>query len=70
MCKIMDRGKFRFEQAKGKRKREKNQRVVEIKEIRLTPNIDVGDLNTKVKNACRFLEGRRQGQGFGPLPRP
>ena len=33
-----------------------NQRVVEIKEIRLTPNIDIGDLNTKVKNACRFLK--------------
>ena len=55
VCKIMDYGKFRFEQAKREKEARKNQRVVEIKEIRLTPNIDIGDLNTKVKNACRFL---------------
>ncbi len=52
----MDYGKFRFEQAKREKEARKNQRVVEIKEIRLTPNIDIGDLNTKVKNACRFLQ--------------
>ena len=56
VCKIMDYGKFRFEQAKREKGARKNQRVVEIKEIRLTPNIDIGDLNTKVKNACRFLK--------------
>lgn len=56
VCKIMDYGKFRFEQAKREKEARKNQRIVEIKEIRLTPNIDVGDLNTKVKNACRFLK--------------
>ena len=56
VCKIMDYGKFRFEQAKREKEARKNQRVVEIKEIRLTPNIDVGDLNTKVKNTCRFLK--------------
>ena len=56
VCKIMDYGKFRFEQAKREKEARKNQRVVEIKEIRLTPNIDFGDLNTKVKNACRFLK--------------
>ena len=56
VCKIMDYGKFRFEQAKREKEVRKNQRVVEIKEIRLTPNIDIGDLNTKVKNACRFLK--------------
>ena len=56
VCKIMDYGKFRFEQAKREKEARKNQRVVEIKEIRLTPNIDIGDLNTKVKNACRFLK--------------
>ncbi|MFR5252878.1 MAG: translation initiation factor IF-3 [Butyricicoccus sp.] len=56
VCKIMDYGKFRFEQAKREKEARKNQRVVEIKEIRLTPNIDIGDLNTKVKNACRFLQ--------------
>lgn len=56
VCKIMDYGKYRFEQAKREKEARKNQRIVEIKEIRLTPNIDVGDLNTKVKNACRFLK--------------
>ena len=56
VCKIMDYGKFRFEQSKKEKEARKNQRVVEIKEIRLTPNIDIGDLNTKVKNACRFLK--------------
>ena len=56
VCKIMDYGKFRFEQAKREKEARTNQRVVEIKEIRLTPNIDIGDLNTKVKNACRFLK--------------
>ena len=56
VCKIMDYGKFRFEQAKREKEARKIQRVVEIKEIRLTPNIDIGDLNTKVKNACRFLK--------------
>ncbi|MGI6182031.1 MAG: translation initiation factor IF-3 [Agathobaculum sp.] len=57
VCKIMDYGKFRFEQAKREKEARKNQRIVEIKEIRLTPNIDIGDLNTKVKNACKFLKG-------------
>ena len=56
VCKIRDYGKYRFEQAKREKEARKNQRVVEIKEIRLTPNIDIGDLNTKVKNACRFLK--------------
>ena len=55
VCKIMDYGKFRFEQAKREKEARKNQRIVEIKEIRLTPNIDVGDLNTKVNNAKKFL---------------
>ena len=56
VCKIMDYGKFRFEQAKREKEARKNQRVVEIKEIRLTPNIDIGDLNTKVKQATKFLQ--------------
>lgn len=57
VCRIMDYGKFRFEQAKREKEARKNQRVVEIKEIRLTPNIDIGDLNVKVGHACRFLKG-------------
>lgn len=57
VCKLMDYGKYRFEQAKREKEARKNQRVVEIKEIRLTPNIDVGDLKVKVGHACRFLKG-------------
>ncbi|MFR4978825.1 MAG: translation initiation factor IF-3, partial [Butyricicoccus sp.] len=55
VCRIMDYGKFRFEQAKREKEARKNQRVVEIKEIRLTPGIDVNDLNVKVGHARRFL---------------
>jgi len=57
VCKIIDYGKYRFEQSKREKEQRKNQRVVEIKEIRLTPNIDVGDLKVKVGHACRFLKG-------------
>ena len=57
VCKIMDYGKYRFEQTKREKEARKNQRVVEIKEIRLTPGIDVADLNVKVGHACRFLKG-------------
>lgn len=57
VCKIMDYGKFRFEQAKREKEARKNQRVMEIKEIRLSPGIDVNDLNVKVGHARRFLKG-------------
>ena len=55
VCKIMDYGKYRFEQSKREKEARKNQRVVEIKEVRLGLNTDVGDFNTKVKHAARFL---------------
>ena len=57
VCKLMDYGKFRFEQTKREKEARKNQRVVEIKEIRMSPSIDVNDFNTKVKQAIKFLEG-------------
>ena len=58
VCKLMDYGKFRFEQREKEAK--KNQHVVEIKEIRMSPGIDVGDFNTKLKNAQKFLaDGNR-----------
>ena len=57
VCRIMDYGKFRFEQAKREKEARKNQRVMEIKEIRLSPGIDVNDLNVKVGHASRFLKG-------------
>ncbi len=55
VCKIMDYGKYRFEQAKREKEAKKNQKVMDIKEIRLSLNIDVGDFNTKVNHAKRFL---------------
>lgn len=60
VCKIMNYGKFRFEQSKREKEAKKNQHVVEIKEIRMSPGIDIGDFNTKLKNAQKFLsEGNR-----------
>ncbi|MBQ1951073.1 MAG: translation initiation factor IF-3, partial [Clostridia bacterium] len=56
VCRIMDYGKYRFEQAKKEKEARKNQRVVEIKEVRLGLNTDVGDFNTKVNQAIRFLQ--------------
>lgn len=56
VCKILDYGKFKFEQAKKEKEAKKNQKVIELKEIRLSVNIDVGDINVKVKNAIKFLE--------------
>jgi translation initiation factor IF-3 len=55
VCKIIDYGKFRFEQAKRDKEAKKNQRIVDIKEIRLSLNIDTHDFNTKVGHATRFL---------------
>ena len=55
VCKIMDYGKFRFEQLKKEKEAKKNQHVVEVKEIRMSPSIDTNDFNTKVKNAMKFL---------------
>ena len=60
VCKLMDYGKFRFEQGKREKEAKKNQHVVEIKEIRMSPGIDIGDFNTKLKNAQKFLaDGNR-----------
>ena len=56
VCRIMDYGKYRYEQAKREKEARKNQHVVEIKEIRLSPGIDVNDLNVKVNHAKRFLK--------------
>ena len=56
VCKIMDYGKFKFEQAKREKEAKKNQKVIEIKEVRLSLNIDTNDFNTKVNRAIQFLE--------------
>lgn len=55
VCKIMDYGKFRFEQQKKEKEARKKQHVIEIKEVQLSLNIDTHDFETKVKNAIRFL---------------
>lgn len=60
VCKLMDYGKFKFEQAKREKEAKKNQHVVEIKEVRMSPGIDIGDFNTKLRNAQKFLaDGNR-----------
>ena len=60
VCKLMNYGKFRFEQSKREKEARKNQHVVEIKEIRMSPGIDIGDFNTKLKNAQKFIaDGNR-----------
>ena len=51
VCKLMDYGKFKFEQAKREKEARKNQRVVEIKEVRMSPGIAVNDFNVKLRNA-------------------
>ena len=56
VCRLVDYGKFRYEQARKEKEAKKKQKIVEIKEIRLSPNIDTNDLNTKVNAARKFLE--------------
>ena len=56
VCKIMDYGKYVFEQSKREKEARKNQKVVEIKEIRMFSNIDTNDFNTKVNQALKFLK--------------
>ena len=55
VCKVMNYGKFKFEQIKRQKEARKNQKVVELKEIQLSMTIDVGDLNVKAKQAQKFL---------------
>jgi len=57
VCKIMDYGKYRYEQSKREREARKKQKVVEIKEVRLTPKIENHDFQVKVKSAIKFLNG-------------
>ena len=55
-CKIIDYGKYRYEQARKEKEAKKKQKTIEVKEVRLSPNIDVNDLNTKVGAARKFIE--------------
>ena len=55
VCKIIDYGKYKYEQTRKEKEAKKKQKTVEIKEVRLSPNIDTNDLNTKVNNAKKFI---------------
>ena len=55
VCKIVDYGKFKYEQTRKEKEAKKKQKTIEIKEIRLSPNIDTNDLNTKMNAARKFL---------------
>ena len=60
VCKIMDYGKYRFEQAKREKEARRNQHIVEVKEIRMSPSIGTNDFNVKLKSGQKFLkEGDR-----------
>ena len=56
VCRIMDYGKYRYDQMKREKEAKKNQKVVELKEVRLSMTIDVNDINIKAKNAAKFLK--------------
>ncbi|HNR05258.1 MAG TPA: translation initiation factor IF-3 [Bacillota bacterium] len=56
VCRIMDYGKFKFEQSKKEKEARRNQKIVNIKEIRFSPTIEEHDLNVKAKNAQKFLQ--------------
>ena len=56
VCKVIDYGKYRYEMARKEKEAKKKQKTVELKEIRLSPNIDTNDLNTKINAAKKFVE--------------
>lgn len=55
VCRVMDYGKYRFEQQKKEKEARKKQKIINLKEVRLSPNIDEHDFNTKLRNARKFL---------------
>lgn len=55
VCRIVDYGKFRYERSRKEKEAKKKQNIVEVKEIRLSPNIDTNDLNTKMNSARKFI---------------
>ncbi len=56
VCKIVDAGKYRYEQARREKEAKKKQKVIEVKEVRLSPNIEENDINTKVNAARKFIK--------------
>ncbi|WP_131923099.1 translation initiation factor IF-3 [Hazenella coriacea] len=56
VCRIMDYGKYRYEQSKREKESRKNQKVIQVKEVRLSPSIEENDIKTKLKNVQKFLD--------------
>ena len=56
VCKIIDYGKYKYEMIRREKEAKKKQKVIEVKEVRLSPNIDTNDLNTKIGSARKFIE--------------
>ena len=56
VCKIIDYGKYRYELARKEKEAKKKRKTIEVKEVRLSPNIDSNDLNTKIASARKFIE--------------
>ncbi|MXQ55386.1 translation initiation factor IF-3 [Shimazuella alba] len=56
VCRIMDYGKYRYEQSKREKEARRNQKIVQLKEVRLSPSIEDHDVQTKLKNVVKFLE--------------
>ena len=70
VCRVMDFGKFKFEQQKKAHAAKRKTKQVEIKELKFRPSTDDGDYDVKMRNLRRFLAGRRQGQDRHPLQGP
>ena len=64
VCKIIDYGKYRYELARKEKEAKKKQKVVEVKEVSISPNIDTNDLNTKVNNAKKVYCKRKQSKSY------
>lgn len=56
VCKIVDYGKFKYEQTRRDKEAKKKQKIIDIKEVRMSPNIDTNDLNTKINAARKFIQ--------------
>ena len=68
VCKIIDYGKYRYELSRKEKEAKKKQKTIDIKEVRLSPNIDTNDLKTKVNAARKFLSKGDQRKGYTSFP--
>ena len=69
VCKIIDYGKYKYELARKEKEAKKKQKTVDVKEVRLSPNIDTNDLNTKVNNAKKVHLQRQQSESYSSFQR-